>query len=765
MALSIVQLESGYYPFTDKGQPIAGGSLYVGVEGKDPEVAGNQIAVKALQQDGTTVSIAQPISLSPGGVPSLNGSNVVLVADGDYAIKVLDKKGSQAYYHPRRALGAPLDITESVRVFDTLDIAKAQAYELGQLVQTIENTTGNGGGAQYVVSILSSPDGYRDHATTGGNLQLTMQGEADIYQLGGLHGGIYNNTDVIESVNMPTFVPNGTFLCDDDVILELLYGPGLIKKSFGDISLTQSYNPSTLNTLSEATLLGINPMEIVVDGSYAYAVNQGSYNATQQGYFYIADVRDPYKSRIISTLAIGAIGDLPRAMSVKGDYAYAMSFGGTCYIVNISDKSNPILASTVILNSGNREHCKVYGETLIIPKMTTNEVDFYSLSDPLNPLLVKTLLISGANVFHQPIIDGNLIWIPNYNDGLSDNLLCVDMSDASNPVELSFTNIPSLTFSRRGKIVGSYLFMGGFAASSRWNVIDISNPLAPVAVYTDPLEPGSFIEVADGVAYVGSSATGAEHTKIYDLSSPIDPVLVNTFADGTLLERLIIKGNYAIGFGEGTGAQGPASNDGKEDPTIRISRVSNNKEKGTIQAERIFSDQLTVDNQIKAGAMIAGTGGVSSSGPMSGRRLFSQGGIDNTNKSSELAVVLEGDSTINKDVFSVGVKNSHIYFELRYTLIYDSSQSFGATHTAGIKNFTYKIAGDGVAYVSIPAGDMVDERINGAPSTIDITIANGTADDPVKIGVSSPELDIANSRIILFIKASCSVDNLDMRVL
>ena len=175
MALSLVQMEGGYYPFFDKGQPIAGGQLYVGLSGFDPEPIGNQIAVQAVQQDGSTVSIAQPITLSAGGVPSLNGANVVLIADGDFSMKVLDKIGGLAYYHPRRALGAPIDSSESVRVFSTVALAKEQTYTLGQLVQTIENTTGNGGGASYVVSALNSPDGFGDHATDDGDFQLTLE--------------------------------------------------------------------------------------------------------------------------------------------------------------------------------------------------------------------------------------------------------------------------------------------------------------------------------------------------------------------------------------------------------------------------------------------------------------------------------------------------------------------------------------------------------------------------------------------------------------
>ena len=227
MALSIVQLESGYYPFTDKGQPIADGSLYVGVVGTDPEVEGNQIAVSALHQDGTKVAIAQPISLSPGGVPSLNGSNVVLVADGDYAIKVLDKGGSQVYYHPRRALGDPVEVTETLLVFDTVAIAKEQTYTLGQQVETNGLTaSGDGGHANYLAEALSTPLAG-DHITDDGNFQLTLQvsGAFNVLQfgeIGGANDGTAINAALDRAFNQPTkgavYAPGGrTYTYTEDI--------------------------------------------------------------------------------------------------------------------------------------------------------------------------------------------------------------------------------------------------------------------------------------------------------------------------------------------------------------------------------------------------------------------------------------------------------------------------------------------------------------------------------------------------------------------
>lgn len=89
-----------YFPDPIRGRPIANGYVYVGRPDTDPEVPANQIKVRAVQETGLTVPIAQPIRTGAGGVPMLNGSPVQLIADGEYSIKVLDSMRAQIYYAP-----------------------------------------------------------------------------------------------------------------------------------------------------------------------------------------------------------------------------------------------------------------------------------------------------------------------------------------------------------------------------------------------------------------------------------------------------------------------------------------------------------------------------------------------------------------------------------------------------------------------------------------------------------------------------------------
>lgn len=97
---NLVVLGPEYYMKSDEGVPVSGGSIYVGDVDTDPEIAGNQKQVQALQEDGTFVNITQPVTLGGGGVPLYNGSPVSIYVNGDYSLKVLDSDDVQVYYIP-----------------------------------------------------------------------------------------------------------------------------------------------------------------------------------------------------------------------------------------------------------------------------------------------------------------------------------------------------------------------------------------------------------------------------------------------------------------------------------------------------------------------------------------------------------------------------------------------------------------------------------------------------------------------------------------
>lgn len=96
-----VEFPYTYVPDSKIGSPIALAEMFVGVPSTDPEIEANQYQLSAIQEDGTEVTIAQPVRLGAGGVPLYNGSPVEVVLTEDiYSIRILNKLGQQSYYHP-----------------------------------------------------------------------------------------------------------------------------------------------------------------------------------------------------------------------------------------------------------------------------------------------------------------------------------------------------------------------------------------------------------------------------------------------------------------------------------------------------------------------------------------------------------------------------------------------------------------------------------------------------------------------------------------
>lgn len=96
-----VILSPGYFPDATIGRPVSNGKIYVGLPDINPEdVEANQKQVTIQQENGDIVEIPQPITLSGGGLPQYNGSVVTMFVEGDYSLKVLNKKDEQEYYIP-----------------------------------------------------------------------------------------------------------------------------------------------------------------------------------------------------------------------------------------------------------------------------------------------------------------------------------------------------------------------------------------------------------------------------------------------------------------------------------------------------------------------------------------------------------------------------------------------------------------------------------------------------------------------------------------
>lgn len=103
------QVINPFVQFVDpiNGKPLSGGSVYFGRQDSDPKnQPANRINVYAVQDNGTEVLLAQPITLNGAGQPQYSGSVKQLkvelcLGDSAYAVQVFNKNGALKSYSSR----------------------------------------------------------------------------------------------------------------------------------------------------------------------------------------------------------------------------------------------------------------------------------------------------------------------------------------------------------------------------------------------------------------------------------------------------------------------------------------------------------------------------------------------------------------------------------------------------------------------------------------------------------------------------------------
>ena len=181
-----------YWGNPNKSMAVGLGKLYVGKPDLDPTTPANQVTVKALQQDGTEVTLSQPIQLLAGGVPSYNDSPVQLLIDvAEVSIKVTTSGGAQVYYTPRwygYVSGADLAAINS-----SIIIAGATAGSLVNKAQQFRTPEDFG----------AAGDGIVDDTTPVQNWLSFLAANPQTQ-------GVANNNYLINSVGSPAI--NGLFI-------------------------------------------------------------------------------------------------------------------------------------------------------------------------------------------------------------------------------------------------------------------------------------------------------------------------------------------------------------------------------------------------------------------------------------------------------------------------------------------------------------------------------------------------------------------------
>ncbi len=269
--MSEMLLPYDYYPDPTKGRPVFNGSIFVGEPGTDPTIGGNQIAVSARQEDGSEVSITQPISTNAGGMPTYNGRVVtLLISQLNYSILVQNSSGSQVYEQSNAEAKTSIsDVTaNSGKIFDSVSSMTSSTSPdlvLGASLSTqsfyagwAATIMGPVGGANYVIVTKAEHDTVRgtstvdelgDHTLTTGDVALLIiNNKVNVRQFGAVgkattddnpsiqaavdvlksfvqtydyaETGNLTHSDSHEGIGGTVFFPKGVYAIDTEILLQ-----------------------------------------------------------------------------------------------------------------------------------------------------------------------------------------------------------------------------------------------------------------------------------------------------------------------------------------------------------------------------------------------------------------------------------------------------------------------------------------------------------------------------------------------------------------
>jgi len=191
MALKKVELGAEYFPSPIIGRPLASADIYVGEPGLDPKTPANQKQISVLQEDGTVLPIAQPISTGAGGVPVYSGEYVTILVEHPYSLRVDNSAGSQVYYVPTSREGEP------------------ELVFLSEYAGSFPDAIGDIGGTEVTLVVDTDPDDLAANLTSPENVMIEWRYPFEVSINTGITFTIYSPENIIAGDRQQIFTGLG----------------------------------------------------------------------------------------------------------------------------------------------------------------------------------------------------------------------------------------------------------------------------------------------------------------------------------------------------------------------------------------------------------------------------------------------------------------------------------------------------------------------------------------------------------------------------
>ncbi len=314
-----------------------------------------------------------------------------------------------------------------------------------------------------------------------------------------------------------------------------------IADAYSKLSIFDVSNPASPVSVG-STSTGVSgpqgPQSLCVQGNYGYIANQSN---NTLGVF---DISNPASPTFLGSCAAGA--NQPWGVCVASHYAYiALPDNAEVGICDISNPSAPVHLSNLSIGSAPGPYTVYIADNLLYVPNYQNGVKIYSLVNPASPSLVGT--ISTGSTYPQYIyVSGSYAYVVQQ--------FAVGIYDISNPASPSTvatislgTNYPSniIVAGRYAYIVASSI-QGGYDVSGSLLVYDISNPALPISVGAFTIAGPGFITGAVNGRYaylIGSNGSTANF-----ITADLGGTYSQSLESGTLETGLLqVHNDMAIG--------------------------------------------------------------------------------------------------------------------------------------------------------------------------------------------------------------------------
>ena len=243
--------------------------------------------------------------------------------------------------------------------------------------------------------------------------------------------------------------------------------------------------------------------------------------------FSLFDAADPAPTSIVNEIDLAEHG---RDVEVVDNRMYVLQDRDDLLIYDLSDRSNPVLIGAAPA-SGNAYGLVVRNGIAYVAARSQG-LEIYYVDDPESAQLVANL--TGIGAAYDLDISGNFVYIVDFFNGV---LHIVDVSVPILPSLAGSLVMPG--DSRDIAVYNNFAYTADMASGI--GIVDVSDPSNPVLVKS--LDPGQVqaVTVNDSKLFVGEGRS----LIIYDITNPVDPVLLGESNVNGLVQDIVVSGENA----------------------------------------------------------------------------------------------------------------------------------------------------------------------------------------------------------------------------